>query len=130
VETKLKKASEGDSMMTTLRRLLLRRGITLTAVLWWSAASVLVAAQLPAAKPSEVGLSAERLDRLSRYLQSVVDQDRAAGVVALVARKGRVPYVKAFGKLDRETGASMTVDSIFRVASQTKAVTSVAVMIL
>jgi len=116
--------------MTTNRHSLFSRRLILSAALGLIAGLSFGLAQMPQAKPSEVGFSAERLDRLSRYLQSVVDQNRAAGVVALVARQGRLPYFQAFGKLDRETGAAMTKDAIFRIASQSKAVTSVAVMML
>ena len=93
-------------------------------------ASLVPAASLPTAKPAEVGFSAERLDRLSRIMQEYVDQGKVAGLVALVARKGRVAYLKPFGKLDLDRGAPMPANGIFRIASQTKAVTSVAVMIL
>jgi len=67
---------------------------------------------------------------LSRYLQSVVEKRKAAGLVALIARRGRLPYFQAFGSLDRETGAPMPKDAVFRIASQTKALTSTAVMML
>ena len=94
------------------------------------AAALLQAASLPTAKPAEVGLSAERLDRLTRVMQEYVDQGRIAGLVTLVARKGRVAYFKPFGKLDLDRGTVMPANGIFRIASQSKAVTSVAVMIL
>ena len=88
------------------------------------------AASLPTAKPAEVGFSAERLERLTRVMQDTIDQGKVSGLVALVARKGRVAYLKPFGKLDLERGTLMPANGIFRIASQTKAVTSVAVMIL
>jgi CubicO group peptidase (beta-lactamase class C family) len=94
------------------------------------AAFALQAADLPKAKPQEVGLSAERLERLSRTLQEYVDSGRLAGLVVLAARDGKVAYHRAFGKLDPAAGTPMPLDAIFRVASQTKAVTSTAVMIL
>ncbi len=95
-----------------------------------AAAGTTRVAVLPTAKPAEVGLSAERLERMTKILQEYADQGRVAGVVALVARKGRVAYLKPFGKLDLAQGTPMPVDAIFRIASQSKAVTSVAVMIL
>ncbi|MEW5901462.1 MAG: serine hydrolase domain-containing protein [Acidobacteriota bacterium] len=94
------------------------------------AAAVVQAASLPTAKPAEVGLSAERLDRLTHVLQSYIDEKRTAGLVALVARNGRVAYLHGLGKLDMARGTSMPTNGIFRIASQTKAVTSVAVMLL
>jgi len=106
------------------------RVFLLSAAAWLLAAALLHAGQLPAAKPAEVGLSAERLERLSRAMQDYVDQGKVAGVVALIARKGSLPYLKAFGKLDLARGTAMPANAIFRIASQTKAVTSVAAMML
>jgi len=88
------------------------------------------AANLPQVKPADVGLSAERLARLTQVFQDYAAAGRVAGVVTLVARKGKVAYLQPVGKLDLATGTPMPADAIFRIASQTKAVTSVAVMIL
>lgn len=90
----------------------------------------LQAASLPNAKPAQVGFSAERLDRLSRAMQGYVDQGRVAGLVTLVLRDGKVVYEKAFGKIDIERNQPMPVNAIFRIASQTKAITSTAIMML
>ena len=81
----------------------------------------------PAAGP---GFSAERLARIDRFLQQAVDSNRIAGAVALVLRDGRVAYERALGWADKEAGRRMTTDAIFRIASQSKALTSVAVMVL
>jgi CubicO group peptidase (beta-lactamase class C family) len=97
--------------------------------IWLLAALFLQAASLPKARPSDVGLSAERLDRITRVMQEYIDKGKIAGMVTLIARDGRVAYLQPFGKLD-DRGAPMPADAIFRIASQTKAVTSVAVMIL
>ena len=99
------------------------------ATIWLIAAAFLQAASLPKARPSEVGLSAERLDRLTQVMQGYIEGGKIAGMVTLIARNGRVAYLHPFGKLDLR-GADMPADGIFRIASQTKAVTSVAVMIL
>ena len=88
------------------------------------------AEKLPTARPEMVGLSSSRLERLTEVMQTYVDQGKLGGAVTLVARNGKVAYLQAFGKLDPTTGAAMPADAIFRIASQTKAVTSVAVMIL
>jgi CubicO group peptidase (beta-lactamase class C family) len=88
------------------------------------------AAELPKARPEIVGLSSARLERLSAVMQRYVDEGRLGGAVALVARGGKVAYLQAFGRIDPATGAPMPADAIFRIASQTKAVTSVAIMIL
>jgi CubicO group peptidase (beta-lactamase class C family) len=76
------------------------------------------------------GFSAERLTRLDRLLQQYVDDNQAAGIVALVLRDGQPVYERAFGWSDKEAGRRATTDTIFRIASQSKALTSVAVLSL
>ena len=95
----------------------------------------LVAAQnappaLPSASPESVGLSSERLERISAEVQRTIDQKRIAGAVTMVMRHGRVAWLKAQGMQDREAGKPMQTDSIFRICSMTKAITSLAVMML
>jgi CubicO group peptidase (beta-lactamase class C family) len=85
---------------------------------------------LPRAKPAEVGLSAERLERLGRVLQEYCDQKGVPGMVMLIARNGRVAYHQAFGKFRLDRTEPMPREAIFRIASQSKAITSVAVMML
>ena len=80
--------------------------------------------------PSRTGFSAERLARIDQTLQRFVDENRIPGAVALVLRDGRVAYERAVGWSDKESGRRMTPDAIFRIASQTKAVVSVATMML
>jgi CubicO group peptidase (beta-lactamase class C family) len=95
------------------------------------ALSVQLAAQgPPVTAPEEVGLSSERIGRLDTLVQQYVDEGKVAGVVALIARRGRVAHLKDYGFADIENRTPMTQDVIFRIASMTKAVTSVAVMIL
>jgi CubicO group peptidase (beta-lactamase class C family) len=76
------------------------------------------------------GFSAERLARVDTFLQQYVDSNRIGGAVALVLRDGQVVYERAVGWADREAGRRMTPSSMFRIASQTKALTSIAAMIL
>lgn len=85
---------------------------------------------LPAATPESVGLSGPRLNRLSAAMQRAVDEQAIAGVVTLIARRGKVVHLEAYGKLDREKNIPMRHDAIFRIASMSKAVTSVAAMML
>ncbi len=88
------------------------------------------AQELPAAKPESVGLSTERLDRIASAVQRDIDEKRIAGAVTLVVRHGQVAWFKAQGMSDREAGKPMRQDSIFRICSMTKPITSVAVMML
>lgn len=82
------------------------------------------------AKPEEVGISSHRLARLDSTLTSWVNQKWINGAVALIARNGKIAYYKASGYNDLDSKAALPVDGIFRIASQTKAITSVAVMML
>lgn len=92
--------------------------------------SSISAQDLSKAKPEEVGLSSERLQRLSAVFQGYVDEGKLSGSVIMIARQGKVAYLEAFGQRDRETKSAMKTDTIFRIASQTKALVSVGVMIL
>lgn len=88
------------------------------------------AGDLKRANPEDVGLSSERLERLSNMLNTYVEDDKLPGGVALVARHGKVAYLESFGHRDLAEGDEMQDDDIFRIASQTKAVISVGVMML
>jgi CubicO group peptidase (beta-lactamase class C family) len=83
-----------------------------------------------ASKPEEVGFSSERLKRLAAAFQTDVDKGRIPGAVVLIARNGEVAYLEAFGFQDRENKIPMRTDAIFRIASMSKPVTSVAIMML
>jgi CubicO group peptidase (beta-lactamase class C family) len=85
---------------------------------------------LPVVKPEEVGFSSQRLAHLDETFSSYVKEEKMAGSVILVARKGKVAYYKAFGYRDKEANSKMEQGSIFRIASQTKAIVSVAIMML
>ena len=85
---------------------------------------------LSTAAPESVGMSSERLERLTSTLEGYVSDERIAGAVAIVARKGKIAYLEAVGMRDRESNSPMELDSIFRIASQTKALTSTCIMIL
>jgi CubicO group peptidase (beta-lactamase class C family) len=102
-------------------------------------AGVAVSAQAPArvartalatATPESVGLSSERLKRLHDGMQAFVDRREVGGIVTLVARDGKTADVHATGFQDVESRTKMRADTIFRIASMTKPVTSVAVMML
>src|SRR5262245_26674344 len=72
---------------------------------------------LPTAKPEEVGLSSERLQRVSRALLNEIEAGKIPGAVALVARKGKVVYFESFGVRDKATNDRMPKDAIFRLYS-------------
>jgi len=78
--------------------------------------------------PETVGLSSERLARIDRTFQDLVDQGKIAGVSLLIGRQGQVAYRRDLGFMDVESQKAMAPDAIFRIASMTKALTSVAVL--
>lgn len=85
---------------------------------------------LRAATPETAGMSSERLARIDAMAESAVNDGDVPGLVALVARNGKIVYHKAFGLADNTTGRELEKDDIFRIASQTKAITATAVMML
>ncbi len=89
-----------------------------------------VAQELPSAKPETVGLSSERLERIGTAVQHGIDDKRIAGAVTLVARRGHVVWFKSQGMADLEAGKPMRSDTMFRICSMTKPITSLAVMML
>lgn len=100
------------------------------AVLFWLAVLPLRAQELPSGFPEDVGISSERLERLTRVFQGYVDEGRLPGAVVYVARGEQVAYLGTFGHLDRERGVPMPADALFRIASQSKAVISIGILIL
>ncbi|MGH7094513.1 MAG: serine hydrolase domain-containing protein, partial [Stellaceae bacterium] len=83
-----------------------------------------------AERPEEIGLSSERLGRITATLREDVERRLIPGAVMMVARGGRVGYAESIGFRDREAGAPMALDAIFRIASMTKPMVSVAAMML
>lgn len=85
---------------------------------------------LSEATPTSVGMSPERLQRIDEMLTSAIAENQIPGAVALVARKGKIVYYKTFGMADNEANKSLKRDDIFRICSQSKAITATAVMML
>ncbi|MEZ4700193.1 MAG: serine hydrolase domain-containing protein [Rhodothermales bacterium] len=85
---------------------------------------------LAEASPESVGMSAERLARIDAMCREAVADGDVPGVVALVARHGKIVFWKAYGSADNQAGRALKRDDIFRIASQSKAITSTAVMML
>ena len=82
------------------------------------------------AKPEAAGFSAERLKRIDKNINDWIADGRLNGAVALIVHDGKIVYHKAFGYDDVEKTKLIQVDNIYRIASQTKAITSVAIMML
>ena len=88
------------------------------------------AAEIPQGEPAELGFSAERLAKIQPAMQALVDSGKFAGVLTLIARKGKIVHFETAGLRDRESNKPMTEDTLFRIYSMTKPVTSVAIMML
>lgn len=85
---------------------------------------------LTEASPESVSLSSERIARIDNMCTNAVKQGNLPGVVTLVARNGKIIHWKAYGMADNQAGRALKRDDIFRIASQSKAITSTAVMML
>ena len=94
------------------------------------AALSLTAASLPTAKPEDVGMSSERLQRIQEMIQRRIAAGEMTGASAVVVRKGKVVYQTYQGVMDSETKKPVTADTMFRIASMTKPVTSAAIMMM
>ena len=85
---------------------------------------------LPMVEPEAVGLSTDRLSRIDKVMETHVAQQKIAGGVTLLARHGKIAHLGVYGMMDVEAEKPMKPDTIFRIASMTKPITSVAVMML
>ena len=92
--------------------------------------SLSLADDIPFDSPENVGVSSERLERLSASMQRYIDSDLLAGTVTLIARKGKVVHLESQGWKNRENQEAMTDDSIFVIMSMTKPIVSAALMML
>jgi CubicO group peptidase (beta-lactamase class C family) len=88
------------------------------------------AAPLPSAAPEDVGMSSERLERITAMLTSAIDAGELPGAVVMVARDGKLVYSRTLGSQDKAAGTAMREDSIFRIYSMTKPIVSIAAMML
>lgn len=112
-----------------LRRISALLALSLAVVLVGGAGSLGAQSLLPV-RPEEAGMSSERLERLDRRFDAYVRDGELAGGVVLIARRGQLVHQRAFGFRDLESREPMEADDLFRIASQTKAVVSVAAMVL
>ncbi|MBC5766245.1 serine hydrolase domain-containing protein [Ramlibacter albus] len=85
---------------------------------------------LPRATPESVGMSGPRLERIDARMKAEIAAQRIPGSVVAIARKGKLVYFKAFGMRDPATGAPMTTDAIFNIASMTKPMVAIATLVL
>jgi len=107
---------------TTKRMLFLGSAFALSTSAW--------ANGLPMASPESVGISSERLERMSDAMQRFIDANQLAGTVSLISRKGQVIHMESQGWKSKETSEEMTGDTIFFIMSMTKPIVSTALMML
>ena len=88
------------------------------------------AGELPVAKPEAAGMSSEKLALVVPAMQVFVDEEKVAGAITIVARNGKVVFFEAVGSANIDSGKPMKRDTIVRIYSMTKPITSVAVMML
>ncbi len=100
------------------------------ALLLLAPAAAALAQGLPTAQPADVGLSAERLGRITQWLKDDSAKGVIPGAALMIIRNGKVAYSEAVGTVNPETKAPMGKDAIFRIYSMSKPITSVAVMML
>jgi len=81
-------------------------------------------------EPEEMGLSSKRLGRIQRHMNRYVEQEQLPGTMTLIARRGEVVHLECCGMMDVENQKPMTEDTIFRIYSMTKPITTVAAMML
>jgi CubicO group peptidase (beta-lactamase class C family) len=105
--------------------LLSRRRAILTVVL-----AVSLIAATPPTRPEDVGMSSERLQRINDVMKGYIDSHQISGAVTMVSRKGRIAHFEANGLMDIEAKTPMRRDAIFRMASMSKPVTGVAILML
>ncbi len=93
-------------------------------------ALALTAGALPPGKPEDVGLSSERLQRINHVVQRYIDAGQITGAITVVSRKGQVAHFEAQGQMDLEGKVPMRKDALFRIASMSKPITGVAILML
>jgi CubicO group peptidase (beta-lactamase class C family) len=104
--------------------------ILLAPWIWLATGLVASAEGLPTAKPEEVGLSSERLGRLTEMLSTKIAAGEIPGAVLLIARHGKTAYFESLGLLDPQAKTPMRKDALFRIYSMSKPITTVAAMML
>lgn len=92
--------------------------------------AVSLTAALPATKPEDVGLSSDRLQRVNQMIQRYVDDGQITGAITMVSRRGKIAHFEAQGQMDLEKKIPMRKDAIFRIASMSKPITGVAILML
>ena len=113
-----------------MRRMMLGAALLGACVLAATAVPAFEGAPLAPVLAGQVGMSADKLERIRDVLKGEIDQGKLPGTVVMVARKGKLAYADAVGLQDKAAGKAMALDSVFRIYSMTKPLVSVAAMML
>jgi CubicO group peptidase (beta-lactamase class C family) len=113
-----------------MKRITAAAALSLAAFVFVPVAFAFSEPPLPKASAADVGMSQQRLDRITATFKSEVDQNKLPGTVIMVARKGRLVYSQAIGFQDKAANTPMSMDSVFRIYSMTKPLASVAATML
>ena len=113
-----------------MRRMMLGAALLGACVLAATAVPAFEGAPLAPVLAGQVGMSADKLERIRDVLKGEIDQGKLPGTVVMVARKGKLAYADAIGLQDKAAGKAMALDSVFRIYSMTKPLVSVAAMML
>ena len=118
------------SSLTDRAQLSRLRPSLLAVIALLAAATLSLSASMTTAKPEDVGMSSERLQRINQFVQRYMDAKEITGAVSMVARRGKIAHFEAQGLMDVEARTPMRKDAIFRMASMSKPVTGVAILML
>ncbi len=108
----------------------MKRLVCLTVLFCLLVGAVASADEMKMGNPKKLGLSGERMGRIDAMLERNIAEGKAVGAVGVIARHGKIAYLKAFGQQDCDNGPAMGEDTIFRVYSMTKPLTAVGLMML
>src|SRR5688572_22818032 len=117
-----------SSIVGAAMKRLIGLGLAVTVVA--AARLTLAAGSVPIGKAEDVGMSTERLKRIGEAVERQIAAGNVAGAVTLVARRGKIAHFEAQGVMDVDTKKAMAKDNLFRLASMSKPITGVAVMML
>ena len=113
-----------------MKRFVAAAALSLAVVLFVPAALAFSEPPLPKAAPADVGMSAQRLARITESFKAEVEQGKLPGVVMMVARKGKLVHLDAIGFQDKAANTPMSLDTVFRIYSMTKPLVSAAALML
>jgi CubicO group peptidase (beta-lactamase class C family) len=125
------KKEDREKLMSIYREVAVRILMVLSLCIGYALApGSLLAQEIQIESPNQVGLSSVRLQRIDNLIEEAIEDEVIAGAVALVARHGRIAFMESYGMANVTDAKPMRSDTLFRIASMTKPITSLAIMML